>query len=58
MEDQMYNGGGVGLGAAGGTLAYTGFEGPGMLLMALAAAMFGLVLMRVAVVDMASPRAK
>lgn len=54
----MYNGGGAGLGAAGGTLAYTGFEGPGMVLMAFAAALLGLVLMRVAVVDMAAPRAK
>jgi hypothetical protein len=52
----MYNAGSVGVGATGGALAYTGFDGPGVLLTALAAALLGLVLLRFAMVDMASAR--
>lgn len=49
----MYNGGTTATGATGGVLAATGFEGVGLLLLAVAVAMAGLVLLRYAAVDLA-----
>ncbi len=48
----MYNGGTTVTGATGGVLAATGFEGVGFLLLGLAAAMAGAVLLRYAAFDL------
>lgn len=48
----MYHVGLGGLTGTGATLAATGFTGGGVLLLALAACLAGLVLLRYAVVDM------
>jgi hypothetical protein len=48
----MYNGGTTVTGATGGVLAATGAQGVGLVLLALAGAMAGLVLLRYAAFDL------